>query len=156
MGISNNACYKAVKNVQSSVQLVRNPPTRLLLNPEDEFTIIDIIFRHQLNNDCMSGKDIRQAAAELYKDRIGTDRSFSRDWFCDFKRRHHNDLEKVKAPSIEDARADLSIEEVEKYINEIEEMMLDSPNPFLLINFDETGFGRRPDKGKLKTVYIVK
>ena len=40
------------------------------------------------------------------------------------------------------------LKRVDKYINEIEEMMLDPPNPFLLINFDETGFGRRPDKGK--------
>ena len=48
------------------------------------------------------------------------------------------------------------LKRVDKYINEIEEMMLDPPNPFLLINFDETGFGRRPDKGKYKTVYVAK
>lgn len=29
----------------------------------------------------------------------------------------------------------------------IDEMMKDPPNPFLLINFDEIGFGKGPQKG---------
>ena len=35
-------------------------------------------------------------------------------------------------------------------------MMKNPPHPCLLLNFDETGFGRRPDKGKRKTVVISK
>lgn len=50
----------------------------------------------------------------------------------------------------------LSIDDVNCYIHAIEEMMLDPPHPLLLINFDETGFGRRPNKGKSKTVYVSK
>ena len=67
-----------------------------------------------------------------------------------------NDIQKVKTPCIDEDRAELSIDEVERYFNEIDEMMKDPPNPFLLLNFDETGFGSRPEKGKYKTVYIVK
>lgn len=35
-------------------------------------------------------------------------------------------------------------------------MMGDSPNPFLHINFDETGFSRHLGKGKYKIAYISK
>ena len=99
----------------------------------------------------MSGKYIQESASSLYKDRTGVDRWFNCDWFCDYKSRYQDDIEKVKAHSIDDIHAELSIEEVDKYINKIEEIMLDHSNPFLLINSHETGFGRRPNKGKYKT-----
>ena len=43
-----------------------------------------------------------------------------------------------------------------RYFGEIDEMMNDPPIPLLLINFDEIDFGRRPEKGKRKSVYIFK
>ena len=56
--------------------------------------------------------------------------------------------------SVDDDRASNDPQEVERYIGEIEEMMRDPPIPQLLINFDETGFGKRPEKGKRKSVFI--
>ena len=65
-------------------------------------------------------------------------------------------ITKIKAACLDDDRSSIDIKEVERYINEIEEMMKDPPNPYLLINFDETGFGKRPEKGKRKNVYIYR
>ena len=62
----------------------------------------------------------------------------------DFKERHKDEIQKVTAESLEEERANISIESVNRYINEVEEMMLDPPNPFLLIILDFVGFGRRP------------
>ena len=66
----------------------------------------------------------------------------------DFKNRHKKSIEKVKADSLEENRAQISIEEVNRYFREIDEMTNDPPIPLLLINFDEIGFGYCPDKGK--------
>lgn len=70
----------------------------------------------------------------------------------DFKNRHKDEIDKVSADSLEENRADISLDEVNRYIDEVEQMMKDPPNPFLLINFDEIGFGRRPEKGKKKSL----
>ena len=104
----------------------------------------------------MTGKNIRLAAAQLYKARTGVDKFFTRDWLFDFRTRHKDSIEKVIACSLDDERSNISPDDVERYITDVEEVMENPPNPFLLINFDETGFGKRPDKGKRKKVYVVK
>ena len=50
-------------------------------------------------------------------------------------------------------RANISIEKVEQHFQSIDEIIIDPPKPYL-INLDEMGFGKRPEKGKRKTVYI--
>ena len=77
-----------------------------------------------------------------------------RQRFCDFKSGYINDIQKVKAPCLDQYFAELPIDEIDRFINEIEEMKKDPSNQFLLLNFD--GFGRRLDKGMYKTAYIVK
>ena len=69
LGIHNKAYYKAIQNVPPVVTLFRNPQSRMLLKIEDELILVDILYCHQLSNDCMSGKDIRESASSLYKDR---------------------------------------------------------------------------------------
>ena len=156
LGISNDAYYRAIRNIPISAPTVRILPSRLLLTPEEEQEIVRMIHEQQTQNDCWSSKDIRDFASSLFKEKTGEDRSFSREWFFDFKTRHKNEIEKIKACCVDDLRAEISIDEVERYFEEIEEMLQDPPIPPLLINFDETGFGRRPEKGKKKTVYVSK
>ena len=74
----------------------------------------------------------------------------------DFKNRKKETIEKVSASSIDDERANISIEDVNRYFDQIGQMMKDPPHPFLLINYDEIGFGKRSEKGKRKNVYIIK
>ena len=125
LGVSNDRYYDALNNDEKKSQ--ESPPTPLqkLLTEDEENEIITNSSIQQMQNDCMSGKEIRILAAELYKKRTGEIKEFS-------------------------------IEEVNRYFDMIDEMMKDPPNPFLLINFDEIGFGKRPQKGKRKDVYIVK
>ena len=103
-----------------------------------------------MDNDCLTSREVRENASILYKTRTGVDRSFSRDWVRNFIKRHSEKIGKQKAKSIEEDRTKISPEEVERYINEVEEMMKNPFHPNLLLNFDETGFERRPDKKKKK------
>ena len=84
--------------------------------------------------------------------RTGVKKQFTRDWFMDFKNRKKETIEKVSASSIDDERANISIEDVNRYFDQIGQMMKDPPHPFLLINYDEIGFGKRSEKGKRKNV----
>ena len=156
LGLSNDHYYKVMRNEPIMPPVKPTPPNRLLLTEDEENTLIDLIRLQQLQKDCWEGKDIRDAASDLYKTRTGIDRSFTSDWMRDFRERHENSIEKVIADSLEEDRSQISLEEVNQYIHDIEEMMLDPPNPYLLINFDEIGFDRKPDKGKRKKVYIFK
>ena len=81
---------------------------------------------------------------------------FTRDWCRDFKIRYSDSIEKDKVGCLDEKRASVSQEQVEKYITDVENVLKDPPPPFLLLNFDETGFSKRPDKGKRKTVFICK
>ncbi|OHT02588.1 hypothetical protein TRFO_06987 [Tritrichomonas foetus] len=156
LGLSTRAYYKALKSDTFLETTVVVLPKRKLLSEDEEIQICTLIREQQCLNDCFSGKDIRDIASELYKKRTGIDKSFSRDWLCDFRKRHEELIVRVKADSIDDSRSNISLDEVETYLTMINEMMKNPPDPLLLINFDETGFGRRPEKGKRKYVYIHK
>ena len=47
---------------------------------------------------------------------------------------------KLLGISLDDERSNISPDDVERYIHDVEEMMENLPYTFLLINFDETGF----------------
>ena len=78
--------------------------------------MINLIHQHQLDNDCLTGREVRENASLIYKRRTGVNRSFSREWFRNFVLRHSDEIGKQKANSIEEARTDISPEEVERYI----------------------------------------
>ena len=91
--------------------------------------------QQQLLYDCWESIYIRNYASEIYSKRTSIEKTFTRDWMNDFKSRHKNSIEKVKADSLEENRAQISIEEVNRYFGEIDEIMNDPPIPLLLINF---------------------
>lgn len=65
-------------------------------------------------------------------------------------------LKKTWKGSLDEQRANISIESVNEYIKQVEGIMADLPHPFLLINFDEIGFCRRPQRNKCKNFYVIK
>lgn len=154
LGICNDSYYKALNGTLLPSVKSTKPPPHMLLLIEEENSLIGFIREMQLQNNCMCGREIREKAAEIFKFRTQIDRIFTRDWLYDFRERHRNEIQKVYADCVDDDRAQISIDEVEQYFKSIEEMMLNPPHPFLLINMDETGFGRRADKGKRRRVYI--
>lgn len=100
----------------------------------------------------MRGKGIQSVAGDLFEDRTDTTKSFSRDWMHDFRERHKDSIAKVIDDGLETDRSQISDKEVNLQISDIEELMNDPTLPHLLINFDETGFEKRPDKCKRKKV----
>lgn len=156
LDISKRSYYNAINDVLVFDHLNCIPPSRQLLTNSEENFLITEILRHQIDKDCLTGQDIRDLAESLYEERTGLTRSFNRDWCRDFKTRNSDRIEKVKAGCLEDDRASIDPAQIERYILAIENMLQDPPPPELILNFDETGFSRRPQKGKRKSVFISK
>ncbi|KAH0790775.1 putative transposase [Histomonas meleagridis] len=154
LGISPRKYYKAHRGDDVNVIKEKIPPPAQLLTEEEEIFIINSIFNAQCHNSCLTGKEVRDIASEVYKKRTGIDRDFSRDWCFNFCKRHQDRITKVKVSCVDEERASIDIAQVHQYIANIERILIDPPNPHLLMNFDETGFSKRPDKGKTKSVFI--
>ncbi len=155
--ISTRRYYKVLNDVPCSNSPGKpQPPSQQLLTAEEEIHIIGLIHSHQVDNDCLTSRDLRLLAAELLKIRTGEERSFSREWSRNFLRRHSDQIDKTKASAVDDDRANIDLDEVKRYIQQVEEVLVRNPNPYFLLNMDETGFGRRPEKGKRKSVLISK
>ena len=67
-----------------------------------------MILRAQLRSECMSGIDIREVAAELYKKRTQVLDIFDRSWLRDFVKRHTNVITKKKCLSVDNDHAELN------------------------------------------------
>lgn len=91
----------------------------------------------------MTGKEILRIASDFYHKRTSTLKEISREWIIDFRNRHKYNIEKVSASTVDENRANISIDEMNCYLEQVEEMMKDPPSLFLLINFDEIGFWKR-------------
>lgn len=142
--------YKSTKECQEEVIEIKSFPNQLLTNDEENI-LMEEIHNRQIHSDCMNGKAIRDFAAELYKKRTHSDRSFTREWVRNFIDRHSEVLKKQKCPSLEDLRADIDPNEVDRYFSEVDDVLPKLTDPRLLINMDECGFGRRPDLGKKRS-----
>ena len=114
-----------------------------------------MILEAQLKSECMCGADVRNVACDIYKKRTNVLRIFDRSWFRDFMRRHSDVIAKKKCPSVDSDRAELNREQIEKYIQEVNSALETVSDLRLLLNIDETGFGRRPDYGKKRSCIFV-
>lgn len=115
--ISTRQYYITIKNNEApTVQLLSTPPSQQLLLDDEENHILSQILVHQVVNDCLTSWDIRDMASDIYKIKTCKERSFSRDWARIFLRRHFDELEKIKTCSIDDDRANIDLEEVQRYI----------------------------------------
>ena len=156
VGISTKTYYKDKKlNELGEPPLEKKSPNQLLTD-EEESVILDRILDAQLKSECMCGQDVRDLASELYKKRTDVSRVFDRYWFRAFLRRHAELISKKKCPSVDDERGSLSREQIEQYIIDINNALAGVTDLRLVLNMDETGFGKRPDYGKKKScVYVV-
>ena len=106
---------------------------------EEENLIIQQIFQHHVDNDCLTSLDVRDIASKILNERTGDERSFSRDWVRNFLKRHADEIDKIKTCSVDDDRANIDLEEVNTYIETIEEVLSHDPNPLLFLNMDVKG-----------------
>ena len=97
-----------------------------------------MIHDRQAEQCCSACVEIRIYASMIYKEKVGVERNFTCSWFLDFNTCHANDNEKVKISCLDVLRSSISIDEVEQYFAEIDEMMKNSLHPLLLIKIDES------------------
>ena len=151
VGISSKTYYKYKKLILTGEDLPEKTPPNQLLKPKEEESILQMILEAQLQSQCMCGADVRNIASEIYKTRTGIQHVFDRFWFRDFLRRHADVIAKKKCASVDDDRGSLDRAEIENYIHEISEALIDITDLRLVLNMDETGFGKRPDYGKRRS-----
>lgn len=156
VGISTKTYYR-YKNLaeEDDNDMEKNAPNQLLTNLEEN-EIIDQIEKAQLNSNCFSGQDVRELAQEIYHRRTDENRIFSRGWFRLFLDRHSDSIGKKKCASADDDRGTISLEKINQYIKEIFEVLPLIKDLRLLINMDESGFGRRPDYKKRRSCVYSK
>ena len=134
--ISLRTYYNVLKDKLPMDAQKRSHPINQLLLESEEQILIEEIEKHQIDNDCLTSSDIRELAETIYKERTGIFKPFTKDWCHDFVQRHYDEIEKTRAPCLTNERAAINIDEVNRYIAEIERILLDPPLPFLLLNFD--------------------
>lgn len=93
--ISNRKYYKIKNKLQQKHPILIQPPLRQLLTDDEEIYIIQKVHEYQLQNDCLTSKDIRDIAQQIYQSRCGITKCFSRDWFLHFRERHE-EIEKIR------------------------------------------------------------
>ena len=151
VGISTKTYYKHKQLIESGETEPEKTPPNQLLKPDEEDTILTQILEAQLGSACLTGTDIRNIAAELYRKRTGIQHVFDRFWSRDFIRRHADCIAKKKCPSVDDDRGSLDREQIEEYIRNVNAALSEVTDLRLVLNMDETGFGRRPDYGKRRS-----
>ena len=120
LSISNDRYYNAINGKEKHFPSPIPPPSQRLLSDLEEDEIIAQIHIQQMQNDCMDGRNIRSLATEILKRRTGEEKPFSRDWLMDFRNRHKNSFQKVSAESVDDDRGNINIDDVNRYISNIE------------------------------------
>ena len=156
MGISTKSYYNSINcKTQTPVNTIRKPPNQLL-TIEEENILLRSILEAQLDSACMNGTAVRLLASDLYFKRTLIKHIFDRFWFRDFMKRHSDTISKKKCLSVDDERGSLDREQIERYIAAINEALKGVTDLRLVLNMDETGFGRRPEYGKVRSCIFHK
>ncbi|OHS96754.1 hypothetical protein TRFO_37038 [Tritrichomonas foetus] len=137
LDLSTHAINKALKSVTFIETAVTVLPKRNKLSEDEEIQICSLTREQLYINNCISETNIGDIVGELCKKRTEV----------------HAINCSILAKGINNSRSNISFDEVETYLTLIDEMMKDPFDP-LPINFDETGFGKRPEKGECMYVYI--
>ena len=99
----------------------------------------------------MSGSDVWDVACKLYKKRTQIHHTFDRFWFGDFLRRRADVIDKKKCASVDDDRGSLNREAIEEYMAANNDVLIGVTDLHLVLNIDETMFGKRPEYGKRRS-----
>lgn len=122
----------------------KSSPAQLLTDFEEK-QIIDEIGNAQKKCNCMRGKDVKEMAQKLFFEHTGLERTFGRDWFYRFLKRYDKIVGKMKATSVDEDRGNLSLDSINEYIKAIINALKLVTDLRLVLNMDESGFGRRPE-----------
>ena len=133
----------------------RTSPTALLTK-EQEQEVVEWIRQKHGEFDCPTPTMVRQyAATKLNPTNEGNER-LSRFWWHGFKVRHSDELETKVISSIESGRVTVHVEQVHNYVGKLLRAVATIKSPRQILNFDETGFHSRIDKGSKRKCVCMK
>ena len=165
LGMAKTTVHRAYKRYERNMLEKEDgdkPGTRRRGNPlltsEQEAMVIDWIRTRQRNQDCPTPTMIRVYAGQLSsrKDKDMKGEKMTRQWWHDFRLRHSDEIDVKVVSSIECARSKVKVEQIQQYASMIFDALCDITSGRQLLNFDETGFHQRIDKGsKRKCCYAL-
>ena len=98
--------------------------------------------------ECFRRKDVKELARKLFFMRTGHERVFGCDWFRRFLFRHNDLIGNIKAISVDDDRASLSLKSINEYIEAVLNALKLVTDLRLVLNMDKNSFGKRPEYKK--------
>lgn len=124
-----------------------NIKNKIFLESEEKL-ILNKIFNSQEKMNCLTSKEIRHIAENIYQNRKGVYKKLNRDWWNRFSLKYKDILTVKPVSVLEDARRLVSKQLVNNYFDSLKNAFQNGIDPSLVINMDETGCGARPDKGR--------
>ena len=155
-GISTKTFYKYVKDDEIQELIIDGRTGCPLLTKEEIGMLIQKIEKHHVSLDCLDGKEVRRRASEMYLARTHETKEFTRQWWHRFLSRHSERIAVGRVCSLDDSRLTFTEGQIVEYQAKIEEALSQICDYRLLINMDETGFGRRMLHKKSKKIVFSK
>ena len=155
-GMSTKTYYKYVRNPEICLEMVDNAVGSSLLTEEEEKLIISQIEKHHLSSSCIDGKAVREIAFEIYRSRSMQTKEFSRQWWHRFLNRHKDQIGVRYVQCVDDERLSFTVEDIDTYQREVENVLPLLEDYRLFLNIDETGFGNRMNYKKSKKIVFSK
>jgi hypothetical protein len=130
------------------IQKAARAPYSLLL-PEEEH-VIAWIGERQHRGDCPMLCEVRDFAGDLFETRIHRERTFTRDWSHDFRKRQSEELLVSVGAAKEAQGTEVTRGSVLVYFAELGNVLPACVTPNQIMNRDETRLSVRPMKGKTR------
>jgi hypothetical protein len=144
----------ALASAQVIQKAVRAPNSLLL--PEEEEHVIAWIGERQRQGDCLSPREVRDFADDLFERRTHHERTFTREWWRGFRKRQSEELLVSVGAAKEAQRTEITRGSVLVYFAELGNVLLACGTPNQIMNMDETGLSVRPIKGKTRKLVSLK
>jgi hypothetical protein len=125
------------------------PNSFLTIGEED--SVLQWVWDSQREKRCPTSPEVREFAEALRKRRIDDGRPCRRSWWHSFKARHP-ELKAITADGAENARCEVTRQDVLAYFAELKTALVQIQTPAQLLNMDETGFCSRPEKTRKKKI----
>lgn len=126
-----------------------------LVTKSDEDALLIQLELQQRQGDCFSPKQARKWLQDYLKEN-GKDVTIDRFWWYRFKEKNKGIFNVYKIKSLESERTNISKDEVNSHFDRLHEKLKHSQAAQLIINMDESGFIKRPNKNSTKNCICMK
>ena len=144
--ISTKTYEKIIKN---GYDIEKEKGRSPLVTKDEEKEFLAKMREQQMRGDCMSPREARKWL-ENHLAKKGKTVDINRLWWYRFRKKHRNIFGVFKIHSIESKRCSIDKDIVEEYYKNLDAELRNGYIPSLVLNMDESGFIKRPDKDSLK------